>query len=164
MRCRTIQWLLSDYVEGQLVEDAALMVKDHIDRCLRCRSALSLERRIVKGVRTYPLSEVPEAFAEVVLDRMAAGEAVEERIPYGSWNALKELALWIYSTFIVSLRYAGFSAEWAFISAYWRFVLNVENTGDVIYTQITSAWERLNFTLRALSYTLLRGGERQWEY
>ena len=69
--CKKIQPLLSEYVDGTLVDDRAWSVKLHLASCAVCARAAEELSATVSLLRSLPREETSDAFAEALARRLA---------------------------------------------------------------------------------------------
>lgn len=93
MRCKKVEWLLSDYVDGTLDAPSRGAVEKHIASCQDCASLLRRLERTIKLVKDTPMPQPSESywdeFASGVMERLRQEE--EERSAWKAW--LNELLL-----------------------------------------------------------------------
>jgi anti-sigma factor RsiW len=69
MICRHVRSLLSDYLDGELNDDASQQVQAHLDDCKRCAARYRALRRTVLFIQTKGRVEVPAESAERAAER-----------------------------------------------------------------------------------------------
>ncbi|MFQ6082442.1 MAG: anti-sigma factor family protein [Candidatus Aminicenantia bacterium] len=57
MRCKKVDRLLSDYLDGAVSEKTAIKLEKHLRDCFQCRLTLSLFRKINKEIKSFLISE-----------------------------------------------------------------------------------------------------------
>lgn len=70
MRCREIQSLLPDFLEGKSSRDEETMLNDHLLRCVSCREEADGLRRLMADIRQIRLSAPAGAYWSSALSRI----------------------------------------------------------------------------------------------
>ena len=68
------------YLEGELGPYDARKLEEHVECCAACRDALADRRLLHEAFTTLPPFEVPEDFAQLVMDRLPEPEAAPARL------------------------------------------------------------------------------------
>ena len=94
MNCRKALELISRRVDGDLQPWEEHLLDFHLMGCASCRRALELTKDISGMVRSLDHPDVPEGFAEQVLERVRAAETTGDGGSAGSfWRTARRLAL-----------------------------------------------------------------------
>ena len=72
MICRHVRSLLSDYLDGDLNEDASQQVREHLDACARCADRYRALRRTVRFIQAKGQVDVPVDSPERTAERFYA--------------------------------------------------------------------------------------------
>jgi len=80
MKCRPVQNLLSEYIDGALDEKKASDVRRHIDRCARCRTLFKELSGIVQLLHELPCVKPPGDFAGEVSRRLESRPRLAEGV------------------------------------------------------------------------------------
>jgi MYXO-CTERM domain-containing protein len=62
-RCKRVRGMLSDYIDGTLVDEDQLCVEQHIETCAGCSRELESLRTTVRMLKRVPVVSVPRSFA-----------------------------------------------------------------------------------------------------
>ncbi|MEJ2746255.1 MAG: zf-HC2 domain-containing protein, partial [bacterium] len=62
MRCKKVEWLLSDYVDGTLDAPTRAILEEHLHSCQACKSSLRRLERTVRLVKDAPMPQPPEYY------------------------------------------------------------------------------------------------------
>jgi anti-sigma factor RsiW len=91
MICRHVRSLLSDYLDGELNDDAAAQVREHLDGCPRCAERFRALRRTVRFIQAKGPVEVPAHSPERSVERFYAS-LMSPAEPDDLWQAFTEQA------------------------------------------------------------------------
>ena len=62
-RCRRVQGMLSEYIDGALRREDRVVVERHLETCAECSKELESLRLTVHMLKRVPVAEVPRSFA-----------------------------------------------------------------------------------------------------
>jgi hypothetical protein len=62
MRCKKVEWLLSDYIDGTLDAPTRAILEEHLHSCQACKSSLRRLERTVRLVKDAPMPQPPEYY------------------------------------------------------------------------------------------------------
>lgn len=69
MTCKDVERQLDPYVDGELEEEEAAAVRDHLATCAGCRDRVAGRETLSRIVRSAPYYSAPDALRERTLQR-----------------------------------------------------------------------------------------------
>jgi anti-sigma factor RsiW len=84
MKCEESKQLVPGYLDGELSEDQAAPLRQHLLECVACRSAMQSDKALKGWFVQSAAPEIPEGFAARVARRAMAGDKGESFAPLPS--------------------------------------------------------------------------------
>jgi len=84
MKCEESKQLIPGYLDGELSEEQAAPLRQHLMECLDCRSDMQSDKALKGWFVDEPAPEIPEGFAARVARRAMAGDKGERFAPLPS--------------------------------------------------------------------------------
>lgn len=85
MNCRIVQRRLASYIDGELSNDEARKIREHLNLCNSCRAEFDSHKRVKELVSSLPHREPSREFEQRLLSRLATVGAMNAgvQIPLG---------------------------------------------------------------------------------
>lgn len=137
MRCKKIEKLLSDSLDGKLPEKKKEILEEHIERCVSCRSYAKVIKRIHKETESLEMPEVTPSYWEEFSSRLKTKvslfhpEEKQGKLLFLRWKWVWTGAALIFILAVVSFLY--FTQNKAPQEVY---VFSFENSFAKIYQEI----------------------------
>lgn len=106
MNCKETQPLLSEHIDGVLDTDTQSQLREHLDKCPKCRDELDALRRTIKLLQEVEEVQPPADLLPRIHAKLAQGTEQPRGIWRIVWNPQARVAL--AATFVVSLCVYGF--------------------------------------------------------
>ncbi|HWP31883.1 MAG TPA: zf-HC2 domain-containing protein [Fimbriimonadales bacterium] len=85
MNCGIVQRRIASYIDGELSNDEAKKIREHLNSCDSCRAEFDSHKRIKELVSSLPQREPSQEFEQRLLARLATVGAMNAgvQIPFG---------------------------------------------------------------------------------
>jgi anti-sigma factor RsiW len=90
MICRHVRSLLSDYLDGELNEDASQQMREHLDGCAPCAGRYRALRRTVRFIQAKGRVDVPADSPERTAERFYAALMSPDSLVEDMWRVFAE--------------------------------------------------------------------------